>query len=136
MDEDKAKLVKIIISVACVVIAVVLFFVFNGSSGGSGKVDINTKYILCDAEECGASQKFTKEEYYDFLRESGVDPRTAQYAALPCPECGEETAYKANKCPKCQTIFLYDPEAEDYKDRCPNPDCGYSWEEERIRNLK
>jgi len=133
MDEDKARLVKIIFSIACVVIAVTLFFVLNKPLGGGAGGDRNTKYLLCTNEECGASQKLTKDEYYDLLVQAG-SPRMVMNMAFICSTCGEETAYKADKCIKCQTIFLQDLETDDYSDRCP--DCGHSKEEERIRNLK
>ena len=129
MDEDKAKQVKVIISVACIVIAIVVFFVFN-KPGGS-KIDINTKYLLCTNEECGASQKLTKEEFHDLLTQAG-NPRGVMDFAFLCSECGEEAAYKANRCPKCQTIFLYDFETSNYRDKCP--ECGYSKAEERYKN--
>ena len=43
-----------------------------------------------------------------------------------CTKCGEEAAYRAEKCPECDAIYITDWQAEDDVERDKCSECGYS----------
>ena len=129
MDEDKKKQVKIVGAIAGIVVALVVFFIYSNPFGGQRSQSAgDSVYLLCSNEDCGAAQELTKEEFANLA--SGVNPRLINDTPFLCPKCGQETAYKAVKCPKCGEVYFWDYEAADgFRDRCPG--CGFSAMEER-----
>ena len=57
--------------------------------------------------------------------------------ALTCPKCSERSVYRAMKCPECKEVFFRgDAGDQRFADRCPNPDCKYSRQEERRKEYE
>ena len=145
MDDDKKKLVKIIAIVACLALAIgITVITQTGGEGGGGSAAKGNITLLCTDEDCGANFEVTAEEYRDMVRAGmegesgpgmmmmpGMGPMTVE-----CPECGENSAMRAEVCEQCEEVFIMDPMAMQeggYPDECP--ECGFSAIEER-RNKK
>ena len=132
MDEDKKQKVKIVFVVGCLVLAVVIYLITRGKSGGLGRTK-GTIQLLCANEECNAEYELTPEKMRETMVPSGpgmgmmpgMGPQT-----FVCTECGENSAFRAMKCERCGFVFtqVYDG-SQDYADRCP--ECEYSAIEER-----
>lgn len=120
--------------VACLVAAGVI--TYKTRSGGSGTKVFRGQpiWVQCGNPDCGAEYQMDKAEYFDTI-EALVrqNPMVMQTPALVCEKCGEESVYRAEKCPKCGTVFFRGAVGRgDFADRCPDPKCGYS-ESEEIR---
>ena len=132
MDEEKKKIVMIVVAIACIVLAVVITFV-TCEGGGSGRVSAGPINMLCVNPDCGASFELSREEYTNQLMANqsettmpGMRGRgMAGPSVFTCPECGKESAYMATKCPECEAIFIQGQAGDQqFPDRCP--ECGYS----------
>jgi ssDNA-binding Zn-finger/Zn-ribbon topoisomerase 1 len=140
MDDTKKRQVMIAIIALCLVVAVVITLSFNnpfssGSAGASGPMQ-----MLCVNPDCGYAFEISRDEFRKQMMEKGpmgpmmMGPMAAP-PAFTCPKCGEESAYMAAKCPKCEHVFINDYSiSDDYPDRCP--ECGYSAMEERHNKSK
>ena len=123
MDEDKKKLVMVVVAISCIVLAVGITFVTSRgpSSGGASNSDI---LMLCDS--CGETYEITREEYREEMRKLGPQMMMMRGPViLTCKQCGEVAAYRAMRCSECDEPFvLGDAGDEQYPDRCP--ECGHS----------
>jgi len=138
MDEVTKKRISIGIAVTCIALAIVITVVTNwdGSGGGAKPGPIQ---MLCTNEECGYAFELSPEEFRSQIESLGPmgmpGMMSPQMPALTCPKCGQQSAYVAQKCEKCGTVFIPDyTVVEDYPDRCPN--CGYSKSEEIYNKTK
>jgi len=123
MDESTKKPVMIGVIVACLALAVFIWIKWgSGSKGGLTTVRGQT-WMLC--RSCNASWEIPKRDYFKYIEEHVSGP---QVPPLPCPECGEESGYRAVKCAKCGKIFFYGTMTNTFADQCP--DCGYSQDEQ------
>jgi len=131
MEEDKKKVVMIVIVVVCLALAGALAYKNFGGGGGGGTSAAaqGPQVMLCVNPDCGHIFEMTIEERRQIMRERGRQMRRGGPPAFTCPQCGEESAYQANKCTKCSTVFIADYTSGDFPDRCP--ECGYSAIEER-----
>ncbi len=130
MDEDKKKVVMIVIVVACLALAGALAYKnFGGGGGDIPAAAQGPQPLLCVNPDCGHIFEMTMEERRQIMRERGRQMRRGGPPAFTCPQCSEESAYQANKCTKCSTVFIADYTTSDFADRCP--ECGYSAIEER-----
>ncbi len=128
MDESKKKKIMIGIIIACLVLAGTMFIVTNIGGGTTG---LNRPVqMLCT--ECEAGYEMTagkfKEQMEEKMAEGGADPMTmgptVRPIALTCPECDEDAAFLAVKCPECEYIFVRGEAGYGYPDTCP--ECEYS----------
>jgi hypothetical protein len=87
--------------------------------------------MLCVNPDCGHVFEMTTEERRQIMRERGRQMRRGGPPAFTCSQCSEESAYQANNCSKCSTVFIGDYSSGDFPDRCPDPACGYSAIEEK-----
>ncbi len=130
MDENKKKIVMIVIVVACLALAGAIAVInFGGGGSTSSAAAQEAQPMLCVNPDCGHVFEMTMEERREKMRERGRTTRRGGPIAFACPQCGEESAYQANKCSKCSTVFIPDYTTDDVPDRCP--ECGYSDIEER-----
>lgn len=133
MIEDKKKVVMIVIIVACLGLAAVIAMKNFGGRGGGGGGAAATGPVstLCVNSDCGHVFELTREDRREQMlaKGRGAMRRRGGPPAFTCPQCGEESAYQANKCSKCSTVFIADYTSGDFADRCP--ECGYSPIEER-----
>lgn len=125
---DKKNVVMIIIVVACLALAGAFAIKNFGGGGGTSVAAQGPQPLLCVNPDCGHIFEMTMEERREIMRERGRQMRRGGPPAFTCPQCSEESAYQANKCTKCSTIFIADYTG-DFADRCP--ECGYSAIEER-----
>ena len=128
---DKKNVVMIIIVVVCLALAGALAYRNFGGGGSTSPAAQGSQPMLCVNPDCGHVFEMTVEERRQIMRERGRQRRRGGPPAFICPQCNEESAYSANKCSKCGTVFIRGYSSDDFADRCPNPDCGYSAIEER-----
>jgi DNA-directed RNA polymerase subunit M/transcription elongation factor TFIIS len=136
MVEDKKKIVMVVIIVVCLGLAAVIAVINFGGGGSGGSTSGGTTgstQMLCVNPDCGHMYELTPEERRRQMFEGGrMMMRQMGPPVFTCPQCGEESAYQANKCPKCETVFVPDWNSDDFTDRCP--ECGYSAIEEKRQN--
>ncbi len=128
---DKKNVIMIVIVVVCLVLAGA-FAIKNFGGGGdtsTSAADQGSQSMLCINPDCGHVFEMTIEERRQIMREQGRMMRRGGPPVFICPQCSEESAYQANNCSKCSTIFIRDYSSGDFADRCP--ECGYSAIEER-----
>ena len=83
--------------------------------------------LKCRNSECNYTFEMDMKDYYEYLQNNRSN--TGGVTALPCPKCGQKSAYEAIKCVKCGNIFFVNRIKRDFFDRCPK--CGFSKEEKQ-----
>lgn len=138
MDEDKKKVVMIVLAISCLVIAGGIVY-YTNFRGPGGKYDKNRLMpMMCMNPKCGHKMEITMKEFRE--KYVGNNPQMMMPMMGPmayeCPECGKKTLMMANKCPQCDEIFptMMNPQSKDYPDRCPK--CGHSKYEEAMKARK
>lgn len=126
--EDKRKPIMIAIIVGSIGLAIAITIMTR--SGGEVGIEVidpgEMVWIRCS--NCGAVYQISKRDHAKFVLENR-DPETAVIPGMTCKECGEESAYRVEKCDKCGHVFELGSVPDDFTDKCPK--CGYSREEER-----
>jgi hypothetical protein len=122
MEGFMKKQVLIAVSIGCLVLAAAVFyFTTNSSSTGIPNEFAGEKiWVLCNNEGCKAAYEMNKKAYFEFIEANAVGMDTPP---LKCQKCGKNTAFRAEKCEKCEEIFRYG-NPTDFADRCPK--CGFS----------
>ena len=133
MDDDKKRIVMIVLIVGCLALAGgITFYQFSG--GGTGYASNETIYLKCLNKSCGEIKETTSKELYEGINSEQYSPMQVGPMRFDCPKCGKRSMFIAEKCSKCETVFVPNPRAtRDYPDRCPNPDCKYSAMEEESK---
>lgn len=127
MEEGKKKIIMIGIIVACIVAAIVITVATQsgGGDGGIGSIKSGTMiWIKCRSPKCENAWQMDKKNYFEYI-EKNREGMTVP--GIPCPKCNEVDGYRAEKCPKCDTVFER-AAGGDVADKCPK--CGYSKLEE------
>jgi ribosomal protein L40E len=133
MEDSRRKQVLIGIIVACLVLAgVVTYMTSRGGNSGLEAFKGQSQWVKCANQNCGAAYELDKKKYIELVQEEtrrNVDATGP--VAIVCETCGEQSAFRAEKCEKCGEVFFYGAAGpSDFSDRCPK--CGYSaMEEER-----
>jgi predicted Zn-ribbon and HTH transcriptional regulator len=136
MQEKQLK-IALLVSTGITVILAAGFVIESFSGPGSSEireaVQSSGIWMLCENPDCEAAYEITVEEFANLVRAKGVmlGPNVMSQLAFTCKVCGQETAYRGMKCPKCGTLFIKEEVPGDYADRCP--ECGYSAIEEAIK---
>jgi hypothetical protein len=132
---DSSRRNRIIITVVCLIGAIVITVIFYNPFGQNDTGLNNPIQMLCS--DCGAKFEISNDEYKRQMTKKGaIGPMgpTGAPPGLTCPECGQESAYIAVKCKECGAVFFpKDVTRNAYWDRCP--ECGYSAIEEKHRTL-
>ena len=137
MDAEKKKPIMIAIVIGCLVLAgAITFFTSDSSRPGGRSEATDEKQLLCVNPDCNAEFTITNKDYDEQLKaiaenmpEMGMGMGMGM-VALTCPQCGQQSAYLAIKCSKCQYVFLpNEAGAGKYPDTCP--ECGYSEYEQK-----
>ncbi len=94
-----------------------------------------TVLMMCEDPNCGYVFEMNKRRYYRLMEAKPIigELGEGKPPALVCEQCGSETAYRAVRCEKCGKIFFRGTVPNDFADRCPDPNCGYSRIEEMRR---
>ena len=128
MDINK-KQVMVAVILICLILVVGITLITRESDRES--IVKGEMQMLCANSECSAEYELSLEKYSDLIRgKNTLGSAGGGSSPLTCPKCGEESAYSAIKCKKCNIVFYPDLTTKGYPDRCP--ECGYSdIEEER-----
>ncbi|MFH1613823.1 MAG: hypothetical protein ABIG61_01890 [Planctomycetota bacterium] len=140
MTDEKKKAVQIALIIACFLLAAGITAWNLGLFSGRTSYQTGPRIVVCTNPQCGAQYEVSTDELRKMLMEAnpaGMMPPGGPMAGPPamfCKKCGEQTAYIAEKCEKCGTVFLPDYQASDYieMNRCPS--CGYNRYEEMSKN--
>jgi hypothetical protein len=140
-----SKNVKLIVAVACLVLAAIIlswnFGLFSGEGGGGGGNTVI--WFKCVNPDCNSTYSLKPEEFAKIQSESGMGPMMmmpGQQQAFKCQKCSQQSAYMAQKCEKCGEVFIMSMappaagETPDYPDRCPK--CSHSAIEEMSKEQK
>jgi DNA-directed RNA polymerase subunit RPC12/RpoP len=138
MQEKQLK-IALIVSVSLTGLLVAGFVIESFSGPGDDDIGEASRaggiWMLCDNPDCEAAYEISEEEFAELMRGKGrPGPGMMGQLAFVCRECGQETAYRGMKCPKCGALFIRESIDGDYADRCP--DCGYSAMEKTISERK
>ena len=137
MTDEKKKLIQIIIIIAGFALAFTISAIsFDWFSGGVGSAKSGPQWLVCINEDCGAQYEVSSKDFRKMLTENNPmgmmpDPMAGPPAFI-CKECGEQSAYVAEKCEKCGEVYLPDYGAGDYVEIIRCPECGYSRYEEMM----
>lgn len=132
MTEETKKFLAIGAVVVCLGIAgTVTYKTFFGDGGGvsmSGDVP-----LLCTT--CGGFE-IPMKQFQEIMSKNpmGMMPgMPGQQMVIDCPKCNKKTCYPAQKCPKCQNIFVFgQARDQNFPDRCPK--CKFSEYEDMQKN--
>lgn len=123
MEESQKKAIMVVVIVACLAVAGVI--AFKNFSGGSLSASAISKgelmWVKCSNPKCNAEYEMSKRDYYSYVEKN---QQGMTIPPMKCKQCGEESIYRAVKCPKCGVVFFYPSDVGGYKDQCPK--CGYS----------
>lgn len=133
MEESKKKPIMIGVIIVCLLLAAVIAYKYSFSPEEAGK-DVFTGQLIwvkCSNTDCGEAYQISKKGYFDSIEELVRQKMSMEAPPLVCEKCGKESAYRAEKCPKCEVTFFRGAAGRgDFADRCP--ECSYS-ESEEIR---
>jgi predicted RNA-binding Zn-ribbon protein involved in translation (DUF1610 family) len=130
MEESKKKPIMIGIILMCLVLAGAITYITRSRSPGnieSLKRGTMT-WLKCRNPDCEHKYQIDLKDYFIYIRDH-QDPMSMAAPAIACPNCGEESVYRAEKCEKCGLVFERGSVPNDFTDRCP--ECGYSETERR-----
>jgi hypothetical protein len=125
MTDETKKFLAIAATVICFVIAGTISYksFFGNDGGGTATGEV---VLLCTA--CGGFE-IPVQEFQSIISKNAPDGMMAMPGfgpvAIICPKCNKKTCYIAEKCQKCENIFVLgqakDPQ---FPDRCPK--CKFS----------
>lgn len=135
--------IKIIVAVACLLLACGIFYftMLRDAGGGLGSSDTNI-WFKCVNPQCNAAYSLKSDEFAKLQGNNPMMPMMmpGQQQAFACQKCSQQTAYMAQQCEKCKEVFVMQMampaagETSDFTDRCPK--CGYSSIEEMEKTQK
>ena len=124
MTDETKKYVMIGIVVACLLLAGTIMYNSFSDGGGGGTGD---RQIALMCAECGGFE-VSVDEYREMMAQQGPEAMMmmpGQMQAMECPKCGKKSCYMAQKCKKCENIFVFgQAKDQNFPDRCPK--CNYS----------
>ncbi len=135
MEDSKKKPIMIGVVIGCLALAGVITYVTrSGETGGieslkRGKMT----WIKCRNPGCEHEYEMDLKDYFIYMKEH-QDPMSMAAPAIVCPECGEESVYRSEKCEKCGLVFERGAVPNDFADRCP--ECKYSATEEARKKAR
>ncbi|MHC4265270.1 MAG: hypothetical protein ACYSUK_04970 [Planctomycetota bacterium] len=127
-----SKPVMIIVLVACLVLAVVLYILLLPDQGG-GYEELAGQLALvkCSNSDCNAEYEIDEAEFMGAINE--IKKQNPMYPGDPpvaCKQCGQQSVMAATKCGKCGIVFFKGELGPGhFRDECP--ECGYSATKER-----
>jgi len=135
MEENAKKTLLIVLAVACLATAGIITYKTMGGGTAPGQ-PIGKMWVKCNNPKCGHEYEISAQEYNTFVMNNGGPRQFMMSSAVPmkCPKCGEESAFKAEKCAKCGKIFFLGTVEGKAQDTCPG--CGYSPSEAAAKNAK
>ena len=127
-----SKPVMIIVLIACLVLAVVVYILMLPEQGGGyEELAGQIVWVKCTNPDCGAEYEIDEAEFRGAINE--MKKQNPMYPGDPpvaCKQCGQQSVVEATKCPKCGKIFFTGELGPGhFRDECP--ECGYSATKER-----
>lgn len=132
MGTSRRNVLLIAISIGCLGFAGVI--TLRPRRDGLNSIpDGEMLWVKCTNENCGVEYQISKKTYFTHANEAvgSANPISLKPPPMVCEKCGQQSIYRAVKCPNCQKVFFYGMSLTDFPDRCPF--CDYSQTEE-LRN--
>ena len=125
MEDSKKKPIMIGIIIVCLTIAAVVFIKTHSQGSDFTPVKGLKIWLKCTNEACGAEYEIELQKYQELMSEQGGLPpmNMMQAPVLVCEKCGKKSAYVAEKCRKCGTVYIMDNSG-----KCPK--CGFDGSED------
>ena len=139
MEDSKKKLIMVVVIVVCLAAAAAIT-IRNTTGGRKGPDSLPADamtWMICRNPDCEANYQMSLRDFFTAIEEYHKQhPMTMATPGLICEKCGEESLYRAEKCPKCDLVFeTGSMGARDFADR--RPKCGYSaMEAKRLESAK
>jgi len=137
MEEGKKKIIMAVVVVVCFAAAGVIAWKYTFSSEKTGiesiKRGAEMVWLKCRNPDCEHTWQMDKRDYFEYLR-GHREPMAMTAPPVACPECDEESGYRAEKCENCGLIFERGSVPRDFADRCPK--CSYSAIEEARKKAR
>ncbi len=138
MEESKKKPIMIGVIIACLALTAIV--IIGRRSGGGGGIDSIAEgemiWAKCNNPNCKVEYQMGLKAYFKYMKEH-ANPVAPTAPPLICKECGEPSAYRAEKCenPDCGIVFIQGSSGPgDFVDRCPK--CKQSATEESRKRRK
>lgn len=136
MDEDKKKNIIVIVSLICLVVAVVIIFKTYFQNSAISSLRQEMVWLKCVNPKCNHEEEVNLQEYQERLEASGQNNMMLMPGVPPqvleCASCGQKSLMLAEKCQNCGTVFVPNYSSRNkFPDRCPK--CGYSAIEESMK---
>ena len=138
MEESKKKPIMIGVIIVCIAVAGIITYSRHSGSGGGvdGIPEGEMIWVKCNNPNCKVEYQMGLKAYFKYMEEH-ANPMAPTAPPLICKECGEPSAYRAEKCenPDCGIVFIQGSSGPgDFADRCPK--CGQSATEESRKRRK
>jgi len=135
MEASKKKPIMIGVIVACLALAgIITYTTRSRETGGIGSLKRGKMtWLKCRNPGCEHEHQMDLKDYFIYMQEH-QDPMSMMAPAIVCPECGEESVYRAEKCEKCGLVFERGAVPNDFADRCP--ECKHSKTEEARKKAR
>ena len=124
MKTKKYWILVVLLVVVCCIWTIL--YSQNVMSGEKAQIQAEQEemiWVKCRKPSCGAEYHISKKEYFKYIEEN-ADPMAPTAPPQVCEKCGEQSVYRAEKCPKCGVVFFRGAVPNDFADRCP--ECGFS----------
>ncbi len=123
MEAGKKKVIMVVVIVACLIAAGII--TYKTSTGNSGSLESFERgeltWLKCRNPDCAHTWQMDMKDYLEYVEENRIGMTVP---AVVCPECGEDSGYRAEKCEKCGFIFERGSVPGEIADQCPK--CGHS----------
>lgn len=135
MEESKKKPLMIGAIIVCLIAAVAITFSGRSSKNtGISRYAGKPQWLQCNNPDCGAEYTMDKKKYFEW-HQVHYAISAAAGTGMTCKECGEDTAFEAIKCEKCEHVFLRGAAGiTGFTDRCP--ECDYSKTEDERKKAR
>ena len=124
---------KIALVVVLLISTALVVYFTKGRGKGDDAVFKEEQAMLCVNPQCKGVFTLTLGEIHQ--ETAKIDAmQSLGPPAFTCQHCNQKTAYMAEKCPFCETVFFPNSQAHDFHDRCPK--CGKSETEEKRKRAQ
>jgi len=129
---NSKKIIAIVVIAGCLILAGIITFARSGNATLVADLKGKTVWLKCNNPNCGAVYQMPAMYHAVALEKKQTDDISV-IPGLKCQKCGEDSAFRVEKCEKCDNVFPFSAGTfGDFADRCPS--CGFSKTEQMIQS--